>query len=121
MVKINVDEAYAFDYYCILDLKLKSGFIPKETINRIKADLIEQMGEELVEEIINSNEYKELFEANELTFKAVDKAKTDDVLASYVDKCNYQRMICKTNLQTKYFNNKLTEVKIGYEKLNKNG
>jgi len=121
MIKINVDEAYAFDYYCILDLKLKNGYIPKETVEVVKSDLISQVGEELVVEIINSNEYKELFRANELTFNAVDKAKTDDVLASYVDECNYRRMICKTNLQNKYFNNKLMEVKIGYEKLNKNG
>jgi hypothetical protein len=121
MVKINVDEAYAFDYYCILDLKLRNNYIPKETVDVVKADLIEQIGKELVEEILNSNEYKELFEANELTFNAVDKAKTDDVLASYVDECNYRRMICKINLQTKYFNSELMEVKIGYEKLSKNG
>ena len=78
------------------------------------------MGEELFSKIIKSKEYNDLLNANELTFNAVDKAKTDDVLASYVDKCNYGRMLSKKKLQEKFFNTNLTETKIGYEKLKTN-
>jgi hypothetical protein len=117
MIKINVDEAYAFDYYSILDLKFKNGYISEEILTNTKLDLIDQVGEKLFYTIKNSIEYEKLLEANRLTFEAVDKAKTDDVLASYVDECNYGRMLSKKNLQEKFFTTSLTETKVGYEKL----
>ena len=82
--------------------------------------MIEQIGHQKFEEIIHSKEYSDLTESNNLTFEAVDKAKTDDVLASYVDKCNYQRMISKESLQKKFFSSVLNEKKMGYEKLKPN-
>ena len=106
MVKISVDEAYAFDYYSILCIK-----------KEIKEDIINHIGAELFNKIINSNEYINLYVSNKKTFDAVDKAKNDDVLASYVDKCNYLRMVNKKYLQTKFFLNELVESKIGYEKI----
>jgi hypothetical protein len=121
MIKINVDEAYAFDYYSILDLKFKNGYITQEILMNTKIDLINQVGEELFDRIKNSIEYEKLLEANKITFEAVNKAKTDDVLASYVDKCNYSRMLAKKSLQEKFFTTTLTETKIGYEKLKING
>lgn len=119
MVKITVDEAYAFDYYSILELKYKNGSDIKNILKVIKNDLIEQIGIEKFNSVIESQEYKKLYESNELTFDAVDKAKTDEVLASYVDRCNYKRMIYKKELQIKFFNSDLSEVKIGYNKLSK--
>jgi hypothetical protein len=117
MIKITVDEAYAFDYYSILELKKVNGSNVDEIITTIKTDIINQVGFELYEFIIKSEEYKDLYLANKLTFDAVDKAKTDNVLASYVDKCNYLRMENKKKLQNKFFKGELSEVKIGYEKL----
>lgn len=117
MVKISVDEAYAFDYLSILELKYKKGNEVSEVIKTIKKDLITSIGENTFLEVINSDEYMNLLQANLLTFDAVDKAKTDSVTASYVDTCNYQRMICKQKLQEKFFKTKISEVKIGYEKL----
>ena len=117
MIQLTVDEAYAFDYYSILELKFKNGFISKEILNITKKDLISTLGEILVEEILNSNEYKNLLESNQVTFDAVDKAKEDLVTASYVDKCNYNRMLSKKSLQNKFFNTQLSETKIGYERL----
>ena len=117
MIKIYVDEAYAFDYYSILNLKFNNGYISEKIIIDCKIDLINQIGKSLFLEIIESKEYRALLNANELTFDAVDKAKTDEVLASYVDKCNYGRMLSKKSLQEKFFTTILTETKIGYEKL----
>jgi len=117
MVQLTVDEAYAFDYYSILELKLKNNFIPQETLNITKNDLINNLGETLVEEILNSDEYQKLLNSNQITFEAVDKAKEDLVTASYVDKCNYNRMLSKKSLQNKFFNTQLSETKIGYERL----
>jgi hypothetical protein len=117
MIKLTVDEAYAFDYYSILELKFKNSFISEDILNITKNDLINDLGEILVNEILNSNEYKNLLESNQITFNAVDKAKEDLVAASYVDKCNYNRMLSKKALQNKFFTTKLSETKIGYEKL----
>jgi hypothetical protein len=117
MIKITVDEAYAFDYYAILQIKKEYGSNVNETIVAIKSDLIDSVGLEKYETIINSEIYLKLYDSNKETFIAVDKAKTDEVLASYVDKCNYKRMILKKELQNKFFSNSLSETKLGYEKL----
>jgi hypothetical protein len=117
MIKITVDEAYAFDYYTILELKKENGSQIDHIINTIKSDLIEYIGLEKFNLIIESEEYLKLYSSNKKTFEAVDKAKTDEVLASYVDKCNYLRMIHKRELQNKFFSNSLSEIKLGYEKL----
>jgi hypothetical protein len=74
MIKITVDEAYAFDYYSILHLKHNNGFLPLETLQIAKNDLIENLGVEFVETILSSPEYKDVYEANKLTFDAVDKS-----------------------------------------------
>lgn len=122
MIKITVDEAYAFDYYSILELKNQNGSQVDHIINVIKSDLIEQIGLEKFNLIIESEEYSRLYTSNKKTFEAVDKAKTDEVLASYVDECNYLRMIHKRELQNKFFSSSLSEIKLGYEKLSlKNG
>jgi hypothetical protein len=118
MLKITVDEAYAFDYYSILKLKRENGSDIDQVINLIKSDIINYIGEIKFNLIINSKEYENLYLSNKNTFDAVDKAKTDQVLASYVDRCNYLRMIHKKELQSKFFSNDLSEVKLGYEKLN---
>jgi len=117
MIKIRVDEAYAFDYYSILELKYKNNFISQEILDVTKKDLINDLGEDLVKEILDSDEYRDLLDSNQITFDAVDKAKEDLVTASYVDKCNYKRMLSKKSLQTRFFTNTLTETKIGYERL----
>lgn len=117
MIKLTVDEAYAFDYYSILHLKYNNGYLPIDTLQTAKNDLIESLGLELVEIILASYEYENVYAANKLTFDAVDKAKDDSIPASYVDKCNYKRMLAKKELQLKFFNTNLSEIKIGYERL----
>jgi len=122
MIKITVDEAYAFDYYSILELKKQNGSQVDQIIDIIKSDLLEQIGVEKFNLIIESEEYLKLYSSNKTTFEAVDKAKTDEVLASYVDRCNFLRMVYKRELQNKFFSSSLSEVKLGYEKLSlKNG
>ena len=54
MIKITVDEAYAFDYYSILHLKYDNGYLPLETLQIAKNDLTENLGLELVETILKN-------------------------------------------------------------------
>ena len=45
MIKITVDEAYAFDYYSILEIKNKSNLNIKNILDIAKQDIIFQIGE----------------------------------------------------------------------------
>jgi len=116
MINLLVDEAYAFDYLSILDIKRKKkSDYHRAWINCFKY-LKEQFDEEKWLSLIHSEEYINIIKANELTFDAVNKAKNNEVTAQHVDYCNYQRHIAKQNFQKKFFTSDLSELKIGYEK-----
>ena len=111
MIKISLDEAYAFDYLSILSIKEDQGVVDSLTPNLCKGEIMEGIGVSKYASIINSPEYKILYEANLKTFAAVDKAKEDKVTASYVDNCNYERYLAKRALQKKFFEASLSERK----------
>jgi hypothetical protein len=115
MINLNVDEAYAFDYLSILEIKKE-----KSSNNTQWLDcwlyLQNQFESQKWLSMIHSEEYKNMIKANLLTFDAVDKAKNNEVTAQHVDYCNYQRHTAKQNFQKKFFNNNLCELKIGYDK-----
>lgn len=118
MINLLVDEAYAFDYLSILQVKHA-----KDINDDLKAKaysdcfdfILNQIGKRMYE-IYGSDEYAKLYNANMMTFDAVDRAKSNSILASEVDALNYHRYICKKALQNKFFNNNLIETKIGYNK-----
>lgn len=115
MINLNVDEAYAFDYLSILEIKKEKSSDDKQWLD-CWLYLQNQFESEKWLSIINSEEYKNMIKANLLTFDAVDKAKNNEVTAQYVDYCNYQRHAAKQNFQKKFFTSDLSELKIGYEK-----
>lgn len=117
MIKITVDEAYAFDFYSILEIKKSFGMSVEEQLVEYRKEISSQLSDELFYEIYESKEYADLLFCNRLTFEAVDKAKSDEVKASYVDECNYRRTVAKKKLQQKFFNEGISEIKYGYEKL----
>jgi len=116
MIFIEVDEAYAFDYLSILQVKKQKSSSAIETWSRCYLNLQTQFDSEKWFLMINSEEYENMIKANLLTFDAVDKAKNNEVTAQHVDYCNYQRHTAKQNFQKKFFNNNLCELKIGYDK-----
>lgn len=116
MITLSVDEAYAFDYLSILEIKKNKKSDSYDSWIQCYQYLQNQFDKETWISIIYSKEYKEMLKANELTFDAVDKAKNNQVTAQYVDFCNYQRHVAKQNFQKKFFNSNLSESKIGYEK-----
>ena len=116
MINLLVDEAYAFDYLSILEVKKEKSKISNDTWNTCHMYLKNQFDSQKWLSIINSEEYKDMIKANQLTFIAVDKAKNNEVTAQHVDYCNYQRHVAKQNFQKKFFTSDLSELKIGYEK-----
>jgi len=118
MIKLSVDEGQAFDYLSIL--QVKADMDPtnsKKTVQYYECgdQIADQISDEKFAKIYESQEYKDLYNANLQTFKLVDLAKRDQVTASEVDKANYQRYIHKVKLQNKFFNTSITEIKVGYE------
>lgn len=100
---IPVDVAYAFDFYSILTLKQSKGVIGDEDILDCREEIEKQVGEETFKKVLDSKEYLDLRYANEMTFAAVDKARKDEVKASFVDDWNTKRYFAKKALQEKFF------------------
>jgi len=116
MINLLVDEAYAFDYLSILEIKKQKSSISNDAWAKCYVYLQNQFDNEKWLHMMHSKEYENMIKANELTFDAVDKAKNNEVTAQHVDYCNYQRHIAKQNFQKKFFTSDLSELKIGYEK-----
>jgi len=116
MISLQVDEAYAFDYLSILEVKKQKSSSAIEAWSKCYIHLQKQFDSEKWLSMIYSEEYRNMIKANELTFDAVDKAKNNEVTAQYVDHCNYQRHTAKQSFQKRFFNSNLSELKIGYEK-----
>jgi hypothetical protein len=113
MINLLVDEAYAFDYLSILEIKSnKNG--DKIVYNHCKENITSQVGLYQFLEIESSKEYKELLEANLNTFNLVDAVKSNPCLGTEVDKSNYERFLKKQALQKKFFDSIGSEIKIGY-------
>ncbi len=116
MLFLSVDPAFAFDFLSILEVKSKLSKHSKIYYGIISDEISEQIGASIFDEILTSAEYQALLNANKLVFDAVEKAKSDKVTASEVDRLNFQRYHCKLALQKKFFNNEeLAEEKFGYE------
>lgn len=116
MIKIPVDEAYAFDYLAIAHVKAQkaASIASYQHYFDIACSIKDQISLEKFSEIIDSPEYDELISINKEVFEAVDLAKIDAIPASAVDQLNYQRYLCKKKVQEKFFNGELKEQKIGY-------
>lgn len=116
MIQLCVDESYAFEYYCILLVKLKK--INSKEISqqeKIQRDfLISQLGDKKFNDICSSKQFKYMLTVNEQTFDAVDKAKTNSIKASKVDACSFNRKKAKDALQKEFFDSENLEIKIGY-------
>jgi hypothetical protein len=121
-LQLSVPEAYFFDYLSILQVKLskKGGFDNITAVNGCRADGERQLGGVLFQEILDSKEYAELYDANRILFDLVDLAKSNKVTAKEVDDYVYVRFLKKKALQEKFFPTiQYGEKKYGYKEGNK--
>ena len=118
MIDIAVDEAYAFDMLSILAVKYdkteNEGNLKK--FNLFESEIEQKVGKGLFYDVVVSMEYSNLYHANLKLFELIDQIKTDDsIKAKKIDDLNYARWEAKRDLQKKFFNQEIKEVKIGYE------
>ena len=103
MIKISLDESYAYDLLSICQVKInKKVNNCQKNYDIIYLDIKNQIGD-LHLEILNSNEYLNLLEANSKTFDAVEKARYSSISAKEVDDLNMLRYKYKIELQNKFF------------------
>lgn len=123
MIKISVDEAYAFDMLAILDVKLsfaqedEAKLKLKHSFSLLEEEIKKKVGVYLYNKIINSEEFNDLINANLQIFVAIDMLNNNlgEVEASYVNDLNYQRYKVKSKLQSNFFPQiNQTELKQGY-------
>lgn len=105
MITIPVDEAYAFDYLSIQEVK-KSSLVLAVAYH-VKC----QVGSSKFNTVIASQEYKDLYTANLNLFDCVERARYGTISARELDEANMQRHYAKQAVQKAHFDNELTELK----------
>jgi hypothetical protein len=111
MINICVDEAYAFDFLSILEIKKNHSDQAMQSWHNCFNYLKAQLSNSLFTLIINSQEYREMVIANQKTFDAVELAKSNKITSKELDETNFARYQTKINLQNKFFSNRITEFK----------
>jgi hypothetical protein len=138
MIRVPVDEAYAFDMLSILRVKNEHVLTDAgvDAHDRLANAIRDEVGGELFTAIIASPEYTALVRINSALFDALEMLKRTDKhfeaatdgewppkhtigewpgAASEVDQMVYRRYLCKRALQQRFFPTvALTERKIGY-------
>jgi len=110
MITISVDEAEAFDRLSILWVKQSHMMPVSQEEKRLMDQLTDQVPKIL--EILNSDEFQELHDANLGTFRAVEKATSNSITPRELQEWNMRRFAAKQSLQTKFWPSApLSEVK----------
>jgi len=113
MINLRVDEAYAFDYLSILEIKKKNS--QKDYDNYINACnfISNQIGNDLFKTIIQSVYYENLIETNTHIYHLIDLIRNDEIQldAKIIDQANTDRYNQKKSLQHVFFKTDLFELK----------
>ena len=111
MIYLKVDEAYAFDFLSILEVK-KQFNKDNDTYYNCLESIREQIGDIIFQEVIQSPEYADLVKTNKRVFDYVEDIRNGKKLdAKLVDDANMARYMYKKELQVRFFNNELSEKK----------
>jgi len=113
----RVPIGYHFDYLSILGVKVDKTDNKSVLVDYIVCcnDLRNQIGDQKFDEILASNEYIELYNANSHLFDLVDAIKTDKDLGQALDAQVFVRWQKKKALQEKFYPESVySELKVGY-------
>lgn len=123
MIKVSVDESYAYDMLSILKVKTikatgtEAHSQAYENYSRLGSEIARQLKDHDL--VLESEEYFSLCGINDALFDKIDdiKAKGEKFGdGQIVDELNYKRYLLKKQIQGKFFAaNPLTEQKIGYK------
>ena len=118
MIKISVDESFAFDMLSILEVKnarIKDGqknLSVRNSLTKLGQEIICSVGYTKFLQIRDSDEYRALLNANYETFDLVEAARNGpEGLAKDADAANLKRFEAKKEIQEKFFGGANTEIK----------
>jgi len=114
MITLEVDEAYAFDFLSIMEVK-KMAFNDEDSDSAYVVcakSIKRQVGEELFNKILLSRQYFDLLAINSAQFDLLNHIRAGgEVSADRLDYLNRRRYKLKVDLQTKFFNSPVAERK----------
>lgn len=113
MIDLYVDEAYAFDYISILDVKKTNSSQDLINFKIICQKIKTQVGDNAFDRIMNSKLYADLVEVNRNIYNMIDLIRQDiaELDAKLIDDANIERYKLKRKLQDEFFMSDLTEMK----------
>lgn len=112
MIAVGVDEAYAFDMLCILEIKRERSAKDKWNFAHFLSDIRRQLGDELTSEIRASETYVQLLATNQKVFDLVERiTQGEELAAKEVHDANMERFYLKRKLQMLFFGDDLNEQK----------
>jgi hypothetical protein len=122
IIDVPVHAAYAYDMYAILyikHLKLRD-MTALNNLDDMFLRIQGAVGNTLHRDILASDEYRDLYDANLCVFEHIDLIKQRPATgadATYIDQMNHARYLAKLALQKRFFPDcPFTEQKIGYDK-----
>ena len=113
MINLPVDEAYAFDFLSVLDVKRRHTRSDQSNFDQLCADIADQIGPDIFHQIMKSKIYEDMVKINEEIYDLIDVLRQDivEMDAKVVDDANIQRYKLKKRLQDEFFMTGLTETK----------
>jgi len=102
MINLPVNEAEAFDYLSILQVKLDRGLPVDARYSEVALALDSTDGID-IEQVLASYEYNLLYGANALCFDAIERAHRDEISARAVQRLNHDRYLAKRALQARFW------------------
>lgn len=118
MIKIEIPEAEAFDRINILTVKINQSVGPnhenlKEQYKSLVLEMKEQIDGKLFDKILESNEWRNLYNKNAEIFKLVDESQKIRMGLAYdTYNANLDRFNWKNKIQEVFFGGKVKEIKI---------
>ena len=119
-IKVSLDESYCYDMLSILLVKVKKASNEKrekafDNWLKMSTEMAAEIGNAKHSVVIDSVEYKNLYDVNDRLYDLVDAVKKDPCLGKQLDDEVYNRYLAKKALQERFFPEvELKEQKFGY-------
>lgn len=113
MINLPVDEAYAFDFLSVIDVKRSKSSRDEDTFKELCSVIESQIGLDLFRTIMSSNIYSEMIMINQKIYDLIDIIRDEGthIDAKVVDDANTERYRLKKRLQDQFFMSELAETK----------
>jgi pyridoxine/pyridoxamine 5'-phosphate oxidase len=112
MINLSVDEAYAFDFLAILEIKKDNSIGDFVNYENCLTSIRDQVGFEVFYDVMKSEHYHNLVKTNQLVYDYIEQIRNGiQIDGKVVDDANMLRYYHKRALQSEVFQSALVEKK----------